>query len=376
MKNPFIYGTVVTGKNFTNRKKEIRELINDIKSGQNIFLFSPRRYGKTSLIKVIQNKLKNENFITIYVDFYQVYSRARFIELYARAIAKETGTKLEKIIEFFKKNVRNIVPSVSLDSSGSPVFKMEYINNKKNETYILDDILQLPYKLAKKNKKNMVIVFDEFQEITNLNGDSFEKELRANIQYHEEISYIFMGSKTHILQNMFTDKNRALYKIGKIYPLKKIPRDELVKFILNRFNEGDYSINNNIAEKICRITENYPYYLQMLCHEIWEVAIENKIIDKDVIQIAVNNILNNQSELFLKMWEILSNNQKALLAAFINSGVEEIYSNQYRENNHLPPPSSVQRSVKGLIEKGIIEAINNKLEFSDIFFRLWVKSIL
>jgi len=371
MKNPFIYGTVVTGSNFTNRKKEIKELINDIKSGQNIFLFSPRKYGKTSLMKVIQNKLKKENFITIYIDFYQVYSRARFIELYSKIIAKETDTKLEKIIEFFKNNVRNIIPSISLDNDGNPVFKIEFLRNEKNENYILDDILQLPYKLLK--KKNMVIIFDECQEINNLNGDSFEKELRANIQHHEKISYVFLGSKTHILQNMFTDKNRALYKIGKIYPLKKIPQPELIKFISKKFKDGNYSIDIKVAKNICNITQNYPYYTQMLCHEIWEVAIDSKIVNENIIKLAIRNILNNQWELYLKIWESLSNNQKALLVAFIRSGTNEIYSNQYIAKNQLTSVSTIQRSVKGLIEKEIIETTNREYTFPDIFFKLWVE---
>ena len=373
MNNPFIYGTVVTGQNFTNRIKETNELIDDIKSGQNIFLFSPRRYGKTSLIKVIQNKLEKENFITIYIDFYRVYSKLRFIELYSRIIAKKIDTKLDSVINFFKNNIKNIVPSISFDNFGNPVFKIEFPRNKNNEDYILEEILQLPCKLAKKKSKKIVVIFDEFQEINNINGDSFEKELRASIQHHENISYIFMGSKTHILQNMFTNKNRALYKIGKIFPLKKIPAPELIKFILKKFKAGSYIINKKIAESICNITLNHPYYTQMLCHEVWEVSIDSKLVNNDSVQFAIDKILNNQSELYIKIWETLSLNQKALLNAFLRSGIRGIYSQKYIETNQLSSVSTIQRSVKSLIEKGVIEKYEDKYQFTDIFFKYWLE---
>ncbi len=373
MINPFIYGSVVTGKNFTNRKKEIKELINDIKNGQNIFIYSPRRYGKTSLMRVIQNKLEKEGFITIYLDFFQIYSLERFIEVYSKIIAEKADTKLEKIMDFLKQNLGNIIPSITVDNSGNPKLQIDFLRQRKMINSILEDVYELPVKLYKKKKKRILIVFDEFQEINNLNGESFEKELRSHIQYHEMISYVFMGSKTHILDNMFTDKSRALYKIGKTYPLRKIPRSELIEFILNKFKQGKYSINNKIAEIICESTLNHPYYTQMLCHEIWEISRDNKKVNEKVVDLAINRIISNQSELYLKIWESFSQNQKSLFIAFVQSGTDKIYSEHYREKNKLPAISTIQRSVRGLIEKGIIEKNDGNYEISDIFFLVWIK---
>jgi len=56
--NPFIFGKVVTGKYFTNRTEELRELKQDIKNHTNIILYGPRRYGKTSLIFNLFESLK------------------------------------------------------------------------------------------------------------------------------------------------------------------------------------------------------------------------------------------------------------------------------------------------------------------------------
>lgn len=374
MENPFYYGTTVSGKSFTNRKQEIKEILADIKSGQNLFIYSPRRYGKTSLIKVVLGKLKKERFATIYLDFYQIYSKERFIDLYSKAIANVTASKMEKIIDFFKRNVKNVVPSITVDVNGKPILQLEYSNRKSTISKLLEDVYQLPQRLAVEKKKKIVVVFDEFQEIRNLNGEQFEKELRANIQHHEKISYVFMGSKTHILLNMFNDENRAFYKIGKMFYLSKLPKRDLISFILKRFMEGSYNINANTAEEICNITKNHPYYTQMLCHEIWEICSDNKEVEERDLNIASDRIVKNQSELYLRIWDNLSIYQKELLIALINSGGESIFSEAYREKNRLPGASTVNKCISVLIEKGIVKKNKDIYEVSDMFLAKWLKS--
>lgn len=374
MKNPFYYGTTVSGKSFTNRKREIKDILADTKSGQNLFIYSPRRYGKTSLIKVVLGKLKKERFATIYLDFYQIYSKERFIDLYSKAIANVTTSKIEKIIDFFKKNVKNVIPSITIDENGKPKLQLEYSNRKSTISNLLEDVYQLPQRLAVEKKKQVVVVFDEFQEISNLGGEQFEKELRANIQHHEKISYVFMGSKTHILLNMFNDKNRAFYKIGKMFYLSKLPKIDLVSFILKHFTEGSYNINTDTAEEICNITKNHPYYTQMLCHEIWEICSDNKEVGERDLNIASDRIIKNQSELYLRIWDNLSIYQKELLIALINSGGESIFSEVYREKNRLPGASTVNKCISALMEKGIVEKNKDIYEVPDMFLAKWLKS--
>jgi len=374
MENPFYYGTTVSGKSFANRKKEIKEIIADIKSGQNLFIYSPRRYGKTSLIKVILKKLKKQGLATIYLDFYQIYSKERFIDLYSKAIANSTASKMEKIIDFFKRNVKNVVPSVTIDEDGKPKLQLEYSNRKSTISKLLEDVYQLPQRLVVEKKKKVVVVFDEFQEIRNLDGEQFEKELRSNIQHHEKICYIFMGSKTHILLDMFNNRNRPFYKIGKIFYLNKLPKRDLVNFILKRFMEGSYNISVDTAEEICNVTKNHPYYTQMLCHEVWEICADKKRVEKKDLNRASDRIIRNQSELYLRIWDSLSIHQKELLVALVNSGGESIFSEAYREQNKLPGASTVNKCISALIEKEIVEKNKGIYEVPDMFFAQWLKN--
>ena len=373
MDNPFTFGKVVSGDSFTDREEELREITADILASQNIFLYSPRRYGKTSLMKKIMAKIKDDNVIKIYVDFFQVYSRKRFIEIYSREIAREFRSKLEQILDFFKSHVRNVVPTITLDEQGNPEFKLKFAEKAESSDILLTEILDLPGKLSEAKDKKAVIVFDEFQEIGKLNGESFEKELRSVIQHHENISYIFMGSRVHLLLNMFKSKDRALYNIGKTVNLQKIGREELSRFIEHHFINGTYEIAEEMINRICNMTSDHPYYTQMLCHQLWYEGSSAKIIDLNVLEKAIEAIVINQNEYFLKTWESLPGNQKKILIGLVRSGGKEILSQHYRQVNDFPAASSVERAASALIEKGILDKNAGIYEIPDPFFSEWLK---
>ena len=164
--NPFKYGTVVEGRNFINREKEIVHIKDDLLNGNNIILYAPRRYGKTSLIKHILKDLRKSGVKTVYLDFFQVYSLENLIHLYASNIMESSGFSIKKMIKSLKTYIRGIMPSIGLDDDGKPVLSFSY-DAKIPKEYSLLDVLDLPKKLKGKKEK-WVIVFDEFQEINRL----------------------------------------------------------------------------------------------------------------------------------------------------------------------------------------------------------------
>ncbi len=373
MENPFTFGKVVSGDSFTDRENELREITADVLSGQNIFLYSPRRYGKTSLIKKVLANIRDNNVIKVYVDFFQIYSRKRFIEIYSREIASQFKSKLELLIVFFKRHVQGVIPTITLDDQGNPEFKLKFAEKPETSNILLTEVLDLPAKLIGASDRKAIIVFDEFQEIGKLNGEAFEKELRSVIQHHENVSYVFMGSRVHLLLNMFKRKDRALYNIGKTINLHKIGREELKRFIKHHFHNGDYEISEEISDKLCATTSDHSYYAQMLCHQLWYEGASTKMIDQNILDKAIEAIMVNQNEYFLKMWESLPTNQKKVLIGVVRSGGKEILSQNYRQVNDLPAASSVERGASALIEKGILDKNNGTYEISDPFFAEWLK---
>lgn len=373
MENPFRYGDIVKDDYFTDREKEINEIVKDIESSQNIFFYSPRKYGKTSLMTKTLELLKKKNFITIYLDFFLISSSKTFLELYAKAISKGVSTKFEEVKKFVTEYLSGFIPKIVIKGEDMPDIEFDYVSSRSNMEKSLLELYDIPQIICQKRVKRGVVVFDEFQEIRNFGGVDLEKQIRAKIQHHDKISYIFVGSKKGMLLDMFTDKKRPLYNIGKMLTLKKIPEVDLRIFIKQRFNSTSYIIKDEVITGILEITRSHPYYVQMLCHEIWDNLSHQEISFED-IKNAVEQIFLNQSELYFSIWENLSLHQRALLTALIKTEAKNIYSAQFISEHNLGSNSLVQKSIKMLVKKDIVEKDNGVYEVQDIFFKEWIKT--
>ncbi|MBW2034174.1 MAG: ATP-binding protein [Deltaproteobacteria bacterium] len=268
MKNPFVYGETVSGENFCNRTREIKELVADIINCQNVIIFSPRRYGKTSLIKKVLDKIKRKGILTFYVDLYPAINKTKFIEIYAGAISNGLPGGVRQVAKKIREYLPRIIPKVVMDGQ-SVHFEFEF-DRISNISSNIDDILVAAKKVADQKKKTAVVVFDEFQEIANLDDDEIERKMRSVFQNHRNVSYIFMGSKTHLMRDIFNNPNRPFYKSGKHFPLDKIDPKELNLFAKRKFLDQAIVIGHNELNSILNNTECHPYYFQMLCHVLWE----------------------------------------------------------------------------------------------------------
>lgn len=375
MKNPYIFGDVVKGEYFTNRDEEIKELTLDLLSGQNILLFSPRRYGKTSLIIKILDNLKKENVIPVYVDLFRITSVHTFVKIYTAAITKATATKLEEAVQFLKTNFPTIIPKVVVKTSDPTEFEFDFEAAKEDIDKVLDDLYDLPQKIAAKRKRQLVVVFDEFQEITALNLP-IERSLRAKIQHHDKVSYCFMGSKRHLLDELFLDKNKPLYRIAKSVPLGKIPAGKFKTFIHSRFKSVDMDIEESLIEQILKLTACHPYYTQQLCHEIFNICFSKKGVTPKDIEIARDKCISAQSYAYSTIWDGLAGKQKDLILALALNPEANIYSQEFLTKHELGAPATVQTAVKALEKKGLLDRQNGSYFISDIFLVEWIKKII
>jgi len=372
VENPFRYGIVVDDPFFINREKEIVEISRDLLSGNNLIITSPRRYGKTSLVVKIINQLEQQGFPVIYVDFFRIQDLKQFMNTYASLIlSKETG--IRKSLDIFQKWIRGIRPAVTIDPSGSPSFTFTHdLNVSLNDS--LTDILNLPLKVI--SNKRWIIVFDEFQDIEKLNGQETEKWFRSVMQFHEQISYVFLGSKTHLIGQMFAQRNRAFYGFGKLMQISKIPSVEMEKYIVDRMGQTGIECDHMMAREIIGIADNIPYFVQFLASETWALPRgNNKTVDHEQIQLAVLNILNNQQDFFHQMIDHLSPYQKKVLRALsIELGM--VYSQQFMKKYDLGAVSSTQRAVEKLVNDGIIEKDQESISFSNPFFLKYLQQRL
>jgi len=370
--NPFKFGSIVSGKFFYNREEELLRIKKTLAGGNNITLYAPRRYGKSSLIKKALKELEEAGFTTVYLDFMSVYSRETFIKNYAKVVANSQSASLESTVKKIAGFISGIIPSVSFDSSGMPTFSISWIEgNNKEQT--LTDIINLPDKLAGADKK-WIIAFDEFQEVTKLNGDNFEKLLRSCIQNHQHVSYLFLGSKTHLLQDMFNNKNRAFYNSAAVMGIDKIEEDKSIDYLKTRFASSEIEIDHKTIEYLLSTVANIPYYIQFMAFELWQSIIlsdRNKLTTED-IDIAVESILNLKSDYYWELTNKQTSYRKKVLKA-LSQSVIELFSKHTTDKFNLGAVSSTQKALESFIEDGIVERIGKKYEFSDPFYRRFIQ---
>ena len=372
MKNPFFYGETAVAEYFANRKQEIQSLCSDLERGQNVIIFSPRRYGKTSLIKKVLWILKEKGLLTFYVDLYAVTSKKKFIEIYARAIAQDMEADLNQAALLLKNLLPRIIPKLIVKTEGLPEFEFEFKGTAKNISAILEDVYEAAPKYARKKKKKAIIVFDEFQEILNLDDDEIERTLRSHIQFHQGIAYVFMGSKKHLIFQLFNDINRPFYKSGRLFPLYKIKSEDFSPFIARKFRKNKIQIEISLISKVLEITECHPYYTQLFCSILWDRCIGKGKVEAGDLGPAVLETISRAAAVYVEIFDNLTNLQRRLLGALSKQEVANLYSKEFILENELGAASSVQRCIKALIQKGIIEKENGNYIFSDIFFKKWL----
>ena len=223
-KNPFRYGEIVTGDAFCNRKDEIQELSKYMLNSENVWFYSPRRYGKSSLIFECLNKISSKA-ITCYIDLFPTKDEEDYLKELAKNITEATATTTKKLIEMAKTFFSSLAPTVSIDNEGKPVLKFG-VTTGGYVAHVADEILDVPQKIATSRKKTVVVVLDEFQDISKYPNKKWQHKIRSYIQKHINVSYIFAGSQKNMMANFFTNKKSPLYNSALHFPLEPIFLDE------------------------------------------------------------------------------------------------------------------------------------------------------
>ncbi len=361
MDNPFVFSGIVTGKKFCNRAREQDDLINYINASQNVLLFSNRRTGKTSLLHQVFSRL-GKDIGRMYVDLYGTVTEQDFI----LSVMKNIG-QLESRIDRLIKITREIFTSANISLSVDPVTGLPSLSpvfTAKSKNLMLDNVMALLDTYSK--KKKTVVVLDEFQEIENYSKGDFEKKLRSIIQHHNNISYIFAGSKQHILDRMFHSTGKAFYRLAESYPLPEIDEISYLKWIRGNFGTKN-TIPDSMILDIITICEKHPMYIQQFCYHLWE----KKPSSGDVITEILSLIISRNENEFMSLWDNLTSNQrKALKLIAVNQGVD-LYSAGSLSSVGFTSPSQVTKSIEALMTKEIISK-NGKYVIQDVMFKQWL----
>jgi hypothetical protein len=364
--NPFSYGSIVKGSYYYDRNSECQRIVSTLAGGNNLVLFAPRRFGKTSLVFRAIEELEKSGFICVYFDFMPVYSRESFIETYSRAILTRQNN-LQKALKKIAVLIKGIRPRMVFDQNGKPEFSIDFTDDKVSER-TLEDLLDLPESLATESKR-YIIVFDEFQEINKLNGENFEKLLRTRIQQQQHVNYLFLGSRTHLLNDMFNNKGRAFYNAAMLMQIGALPTEETVEFLKNRFSLSGITIDEKVSLYLIDQAGNIPYYIQLLAAEVWQYLISlQNVVSKEVVASCAESIVDLKNDYYFELFDRQSAYQKKLLKSLLVSG-GNVFSADYAKRFRLSAASTTQKAMMGLVENGIVEKAEGNYFVADPFFK-------
>ena len=373
MKNPFQYGGVVSGDAFCNRKKELADLLRAMENGEKLFVYSERRFGKTSLVRLALEKLPKKQYLSAYVDLWPTDGPLSFATATAKAIAESMSTRVEKALEMAKAFFGKLSPSITINDQGKPeiTFGTRRYGEPGPE---LDEVLAAPGKIAIQGKWKVVVVFDEFQQILEYGSDRVERQLRSIIQTQANVSYIFLGSRRHLIQKMFLDQLRPLYRAGGHYPLGPIAEKDWLPFIRKRFLDADKKIADEQIHSICLLTEGHPFYTQHLCHVLWDLCEANGQMTEELIESAVRILLAHESYAYTTLWESLGINQRRFLEGLASEPVGvKPFASDFIQRHGLRSASNAQRAIEYLLEKDVIDRDNSFFVIIDRFFKVWIQ---
>ncbi len=373
--NPFQFGTIVKGEDFCNREEELYTLKSYIKDGYSIWLYSPRRYGKSSLIQKTFSEI--DDVTTIYFDLYNVKSLDDFCKKYASLLATNLFSwkqEIKKITSRFSKYFENLHPTVSFDETGKPSFSLNV--NEISEQTDVETILSIPQQISNETGKPICIAFDEFQEIERIEPFLINW-MRSAFQQHENVSYIFLGSQQSLMETIFTSHHSPFYEFAIKMHIAPINRDELKKFIDNKFKQKGLSITSTNINAIIEKSEGYPHFTQYYASVVFDM-IRNGINQNDInfTNNWIEKIIQSQSVILQSIFDQLTNIQRTVLSTIaVLTKDQELFSSQSRNFFGLPVSSSLVTALDSLIKKGLIIKEEKQYKILNPVFKAWLQTL-
>lgn len=367
--NPFIFGKAAEGAYFTDRTEDARRLSANLTHGVNTILISPRRWGKTSLVKKVISEMDETVTKPVFIDIFQCKSEYEFYHAFATAVIKQTSSKLDEWVEMGKAFLSNISPKFSFGSDPMNDFSLSFEWNPKDGAAV--DVLQLPEQIARKKGVRLVVCLDEFQQIADFpDSVRFQKTLRSVWQHQQHVTYCMFGSKKHLMDNIFNDKGMPFYKFGDMMFLKKIPTEEWVRYICGKFQETGKHISSEHASMICEATDNLSSYVQHLAWVVWYKS--DREVTREDVSHAIDDLLEQNKVFFQREVEQLSELQMNFLRAVADGVSIGLSRKEVIRKYRLESSANVQSVRKALLKKDLIDVDGQTVTFNDSLFKLWL----
>ena len=385
MKNPFEFGRTLSPRELVDRNDELAEVTSTLLSSSKLFLIGPRRFGKTSILRAAEHKAESAGAVVLRYDAEAFPTLTQLAErLLADATRRLTPT-VEKASIALRDLFSRLRPQVTIDSVTGDWSVSLAVTNARKSIPLFTDVLDGIERLASRTTIPVAIILDEFQKVIEEGGPSAEAQLRATVQHHKHLGYVFAGSKTRMLADMTSDPNRPFYKLGKARFLGAIPRSDFARFLTRGFAAGTIIVDANAADAILDAAEDVPYNVQLLAHACWDRCRESLGHGKsesaplrltvDAVRETRDFVALRSDPTYTQLWTRLSSiQQRSLLALLREHGVG--LSSIAVSKRYDLGIATLAKSLRLLEMKGIVreEQVHGelRLRLEDPFFGAWI----
>jgi hypothetical protein len=372
--NPFRFGDLALDQFFTDREAELAELTADIRNGQNVVIFAPRRFGKSSLMwRTAQQLVSDGSVLIAQVDLMKAPTKERLAEKLAAAIYEDIASPLFKLREQATAIFRGlrILPTMSVGLDGSMSFSFAAGQASADIDATIEHLLELPAQLAAERGRRVAVVLDEFQEIMRIDPGLLAL-MRAVFQEQPEVAHVYLGSRRHMIEQVFNDENEPFWRSAKQFELGPIPAEPFAEYIADGFARTGRKVSSETVTHLLEISNLHPYGTQELAYALWEATAKGKTAGDAELTLALGQVLRSENAHFSRIWERAPRAQRLVLEALARQPGGQVTSSAYRRDHGLPATSTIQKAVSLLVQDELVSTGPGGPVIAEPFLAAWI----
>ena len=374
MENPFYITGIIPEPYFCDREKETVWMLRTLENKAHILLTSPRRMGKTQLIRhLFEQPSIKDNYYTFYTDIYPTTSLHELVLFLSKEIYSVLVPKGKTVLNKFLAGLQSLAGSFGYN----PVANIPTFNIKLGDIHSPELTLEEIFLYLEQADMPCIFAIDEFQQIANYPEKNVEATLRTHIQKMNNCLFIYAGSNRHILENMFNSAAKPFYNSAEQMYLDCIPKDTYLGFVEEQFRKADRRITPEAASLAYNLFEGHTYYVHNVLHNAFAYVDSDKAIDETDINKMLSDILEEKGRTFASVMNQLNYQQKETLIAIAKEGkASGVTSVAFVKKHALKSPSSVQYAISALLEKQLLTYQNQGRTKvfcpSNRFMEMWI----
>jgi hypothetical protein len=372
--NPFRFGALALDDAFTDREAELDELMSDVMNGQDVVVFAPRRYGKSSLVWRVSQEAIGKGVLVAHVNLMTTPTKEKLAEKLAETIHDDLASTLFRARERLRVFAGlRITPVVTVDpNTGKLGFSFDAGRQPQDVDATLERLLELPGQLAAERERKIALVLDEFQEIVDIDRN-LPKLMRSVFETQPEVAHVYLGSKRHMMERIFNDENEPFWRSAKQMELGVIAPPLFRGYIAEQFERTGRRIDRGVIDRVLGATYGHPYATQELCYFLWEETSEGGEAGAEDYEVALEKLLRSEHAHFGLVWEKAARAQRLVLQALAAEPGRPL-SGEYRRRHGLPGPSSVQRALGALVKDELVARDGNgEYRIAEPFLAEWLQ---